>query len=137
MGAKVQMELRRPVGIGAGALGNDQIVQVDVLLNGTGGADPDDIFHPVAVEQLMGVNSDGRHAHAGGHHGHPDPLVQARVALNAPDIVYKDRIFQKVFRNKFRPQRITGHQYGFSEVAGSGGDMGSRRMQHVTFLLIP
>ena len=31
------------------------------------------------------------------------------------DIIHQNRIIQKVFRNEFRTERITGHQYGFTK----------------------
>ena len=75
---------------------------MDVLLNGTGGANPDDILHAVAGEQLVGVDADGGHAHAGGHDGDLHAFVGAGVALDAPDIVHQHGVFQKVLRNELK-----------------------------------
>ena len=82
-----QVELGGKVGIGAGALRDDQIIEVDIVLNGPGGAHPDNILHTVAVIQLVGVDADGGHTHTGGHDGDLDALVGAGIALNAPDVV--------------------------------------------------
>lgn len=113
-----QMVLAGPIGIGAGPLPQHQIIQLDILLDGTGGADPDDVLHAVAIEQLMGVNTDGRHTHAGGHDGHPDALIGAGIALDAPNIVHQHRIFQKVFRNEFAAQGSPGISTVFPKSPG-------------------
>ena len=91
-----------------------------MLLNGTGGADPDDVLHTVAVKQLVGVNADGGHAHAGSHHRDLHALVGAGITLDAPDVIDQNGIFQKVFRNELGTQGVAGHQHGFTEVAGLG-----------------
>ena len=132
-----KMELGSPVGIRAGALGDHQVVKMDMLLNGPGGSHPDDVLHTVAGEQLMGIDADGGHAHAGGHDGHPDALIKAGIALNAPDIIHKHRIFQEIFRDKFGTQGITGHQDGLSKVPRCRGDMGSRGNKHFLSSFIP
>ena len=131
-----QMVLACPIGIGAGTLAQHQIIQLDILLDGTGGANPDDVLHAVAIEQLMGVNTNGRHTHAGGHDGHPDALIGAGIALDAPNIVHQHRIFQKVFRNEFAAQGVTGHQHSLSKIAGFGGNMRGRGCEHcsISFL---
>ena len=99
-----EVELAGPVGIGAGPLGQHQVIQLDIFLNGPGGANPDNVLHAEHVKQLVGVNADGRHAHAGGHDGHLHPFVQAGVPLDAPDVIHQHGIFQEGFRNKLGPQ---------------------------------
>ena len=89
-----------------------------MLLNGTGRAYPDDVFHAEEIKQLVGVNADGGHTHAGGHDGDLHALVKAGIAIDTPDIIDQHRVFQKVFRNELCPQRITGHQHGFAEANG-------------------
>ena len=128
-----QMELGGVVGIGAGTLGNDQVIEVNILLNGTGRAYPDDVLHAVAVEQLVGVDADGGHTHAGGHDGDLHAFVGAGVALNAPAVVDQHRIFQESFRDELGAQRIAGHEHGFAEVPGLGGNMRGGSGKHRWF----
>ena len=106
------------------------------ILNGTGGANPDNILHAVAVIQLVGVDADGGHTHAGGHDGNLHAFVGAGMSLDAPDIIDQHRVFQKVFRDEFGPQGVAGHQDGFAEIAGSGADVGSGSGKHGCILLI-
>ena len=124
------MELGGKVGIGAGALGDHQIIQVDMLLNGARGTDADDILHAVAVEQLVGVNADGGHTHAGGHDGDLDTLVGAGVALHAPDVVDEDGVFQEILGDEFAAQRVAGHQYGLAEITGLCGNVRGGGCKH-------
>ena len=131
-----QVELLGPVGVGAGALGNHQVIQVNILLNGAGGTYPDDVVHAVAGEQFMGVDADGGHSHAGGHDGDLHTLIGAGIALNAPDVVHQHRVFQKVFRNELGAQGIAGHQHGLAKIAGLGGNMRGWGIKHNRFLLI-
>ena len=130
-----QMELLGPVGVGAGPLGNHQVIEIDVVLKGSGGAHPDDVVHIVAGEQLVGVDADGGHAHAGGHDGDLHPLVGAGIALDAPDVVHQHRVLQEVLRNELRAQGVAGHKHGLAEVSGFGGNMGSGCNEHSRFLL--
>ncbi|CAN4018018.1 Ribosome-associated protein L7Ae-like, partial [Dysosmobacter welbionis] len=74
-----------------------------------------DVVHIIEVEQLMGVNADGGHPHAGGHDGHRRALIGAGVALDAPDVVHQLRVLQKGLRDEFGPQRIAGHQNGLGK----------------------
>ena len=50
--------------------------------------------------------------------------------MNSPDIVHQSRVLQKGIGNKLGPERITGHQDGFGEIAGIGRIMWSR---HIIF----
>ena len=121
------MVLLGPVGIGAGSLGDDQVIQVDVLLDGPGGAHPDNVLHAVAIVKLVGINADGGHTHARGHDGDLHTLVGAGIALDAPDIVYKNGVFQEVFGNEPGPQRVAGHQYRLGDDALLRCDAGRGR----------
>ena len=123
-----------PVGVRAGALADDDVIEVDVLLDGAGGANPDDVLHAEHGEQLVGVDADGGHAHAGGHDGDLHALIKACVAVDAPDIIHQDGIFQEVFGDKLGAQRIAGHQNGLAEAdlildidMGSGGEVGHNK----------
>ena len=120
------VELLGKIGIGTGTLGDHQVIQVDMVLDSTGRTHPDDILHSVAIVKLMGVDADGGHSHTGGHDGDLDPLVSAGVTLDAPDIVHKHRVFQKVLRNKFGAQRISRHQNSLTEIPGLRFNMGGR-----------
>ena len=112
------VEIFCKIGIGTGSLSKYQIIKVHIFLNGSGRADPDNIFYIIEIIQLMGINAHGGHAHAGGHHGDSGSLVGAGVTLNTPDIIDKYGIFQIGFRNESGTEGVSGHQYGFGEVAG-------------------
>ena len=120
------MELVCPCRIGAGAHGHDDVLQVDVGLNGAGRADAHNVLHAERVVQLMGIDADGGHTHTGGHDGDPNALIGAGVALHAADVVDKDRIFQKMFRNVFGAQRIARHEHGLAEIGRCSLNMWSR-----------
>ena len=109
------MELAGPVGIRAGTLADDDVIEVDMILNGTGRANADNVLHAEEVEQFMGVDTDGRHAHAGSHDGDLHALVVTCVAVDATDIIHQNRIFQEILSDKFGPQGIAGHQNSLAE----------------------
>ncbi|CAN4015767.1 Large polyvalent protein associated domain-containing protein, partial [Dysosmobacter welbionis] len=110
-----QAELVGVVGVRAGALAEHHVPHLQLGGDGTGAAHPDDVVHIIEVEQLMGVNADGGHPHAGGHDGHRRALIGAGVALDAPDVVHQLRVLQKGLRDEFGPQRIAGHQNGLGK----------------------
>ena len=121
-----QMELVGKVAVGAGALSQHNIIQIDVVLDGAGRAYTDDVLHAIAIVQLVGVDADGRHAHTGGHNADLHALVSTGVAVDATDIVHQNGVFQEVFSNEFAAQRIAGHQHSLTEIAGSGSNMRGR-----------
>ena len=121
-----QVELAGKIGIGASALGDHQIIEVNMLLDGAGKTHTNNIFHPVAVKQLMGVDSHGRHAHTRGHNGHLYALISAGIALDTTDVIDQNRVFQKVFCDKFRAQRVTGHQNRLAKITRLCADMRGR-----------
>jgi len=125
-----QMILPRPAGVGAGALRDDDVPELQLVSQRAGGADAQDVLHAVDREQLPRVNADGRHTHAGGHDGDAHAVIGAGVALNAPDVVDEHGIGQEIFRDEFRAQRIAGHQDSLSEVAGPGADVRGRIIGH-------
>ena len=125
-----QMVLARPVRIRAGALPDDDIAQVDILLHRAGRADAQDVFHAEHGIQLPGIDADGRHTHAGGHDGNFYAVVRAGIAVDAADIIDENCVFQKVFRNELRAQRVAGHENSLTKVAGLGIDMRSRIICH-------
>ena len=124
------MKLGRPVGIGAGALSQDQIVKPDMLLQRTGGAHPQDVLHTEHIVKLMGIDADGGHPHAGGH----DAPVGPGIALNAPDVVHQNGVLQEGLGNELRTQGIPGHQNGFAEITGFGVDVWGRIFHHKSLL---
>lgn len=72
----------------------------------------------------MGVDADGGHAHARGHHRDFDAFVGASVALDAPDVVHQPGIFEEVLGDELGAEGIAGHEDGFAEVAGDSVDVG-------------
>ena len=125
------MELGGKIRVGAGALAQHDVINIDMLLNGTGRTHTDDIFHTVAVKELMGLDANGRHSHAGSHHRDLNALVSSGVTVDTADVIHKDGIFQKIFRNKFGAQRITGHQNGLAEITGFCADVRGRGRKHL------
>ena len=109
------VELILPCRIGACALGDHDVIQVNMILDRAGRAHTDDVFHTEEIKQLMGIDADGRHTHAGSHNGHLNTLVIAGVAVDTTNVVHQHGIFQKVFSNKLRTQGITGHQHSFAK----------------------
>ena len=89
------------LGIPAIALSQNDVPDMNVRMDGPGRADAHDILHAESIVKLVGVDSDGGHAHTGGHDRHPDAMIQAGVALDAADIVHQFGTFQKVLRNEF------------------------------------
>ena len=57
-------------------------------------------------------------------------MVRAGIAVNAADIIDENCVFQKVFRNELRAQRVAGHENSLTKVAGLGIDMRSRIICH-------
>ena len=129
------MELRGKIAVGAGTLAQHNVVNIDVILDGTGGTHADDVFHTVAVVQLMGVDADGGHTPAGSHDGNLHALLGTGVTVDATDIDHQNGVFQEVLGDELAAQGIAGHQHGLAEITGLGGDMGSGGGQHSRFLL--
>ena len=110
-------------GIRGRGLGNQHIFQVQVFVHGTAGAHPDEFLAAEDLHQLVGVDGDGGHAHAGGLDGDRHSLVSARIA----EIVAYMRIFhsafKKIFGNEFGSQGISRQQDALGYLAAFGGDM--------------
>jgi len=122
--------LRGVIRVGAGAHARDHIAERQLFLDRTRRADADDVIHIILREQLIGIDTDGRHAHAGGHDGDLDTLVGAGVALHAPDVVDEDGVFQEILGDEFAAQRVAGHQYGLAEITGLCGNMRGGGWEH-------
>ena len=110
-------------GVGAGALADDDVHDVQLVAQRTGGADTDDVVHIVEVEQLPAVDADRRDAHAGGHDRDRHALPGAGVALDTADVVDKLGVGEEGLGDKLRAQRIAGHQHGLGDLAGLGVDV--------------
>ena len=89
------------------------------------GANADYVLHAVEVEELIGIDAYGGHAHAGSHHGNALALIKTRVALNAANVVHEHRVLKEIIGDELCPFGIAGHQYGLCEITELCGDMGS------------
>ena len=112
--------LCRIVGVRAGSLSQYHITEVNVVGNAAGSADAENPVYVILVEQLIGIDADGGHAHAAALYGNRYAVIGAGVAVHAADGIVAYRIFQKMFCDEFRPQRVAGHEYGFGNVAFGG-----------------
>ena len=112
-----QFVLVGEVGVGAGALGGHHVPELQILADGAGGADAQDVLHAVLAVELVGVDAYGGHSHTGGHDGDGGVPVGAGVALDAPDVVDQLGIVQEGVGDEFCPQGIAGHQDCFGEIA--------------------
>ena len=99
-------------------------------MDGTGRAYTDNGLHIVEVEQFVGVNADGGHAHAVAHHAHPLAVVRAGETEHAAHIVELYGILKKFLCHEFGPERITGHNHGLGNLAFACPDMGSWCLVH-------
>ena len=79
--------LRGVVRVGARTHARDHVTELQVLLQRARRTHSDDALDIVLREQLVGVDTDGRHPHAAGHHADENALVGACVALHAADVV--------------------------------------------------
>ena len=79
--------LRGVVRVGARTHARDHVTELQVLLQRARRTHSDDALDIVLREQLVGVDTDGRHPHAAGHHADGNALVGACVALHAADVV--------------------------------------------------
>ena len=116
------------VGVGACSLGGNDVPELQAGADGSGGADADDVVHAVLGEQLIGVDADGGHPHAGGHNGDGYILVGAGIAVDAPDVVDQPGVVQEGVGDELGPQGVAGHEDGLGEIAGVGGIVRSRHM---------
>ena len=73
------------------------------------------------LEELIRVDADGGHSHAGSHNGDGYVPVSPGVALDATDIVDQLRGSQEGFRDELRAEGVAGHEDSLREIAGFGG----------------
>ena len=97
---------------------------------GAGRANADDVLYPILAVQLIGVDADGRHAHAAAHHADRVALVGTGITQHAAHIGNKARVFQKGFGNKLGAQGVAGHQHGFGKIAGVGAVVWGRHIRY-------
>ncbi len=115
-----QLELAGIVGIRARAHGDDHILQLHILLESAGAADPDNVVDIIEIEELIGVDSHRGHAHAAAHNGDLLALIGAGIAQHVSDRVEANRILQIVLCDILRAKGIARHQYGFCDISGVG-----------------
>ena len=119
------------VRVGVSAHAGHNVPHLQLGAEHTSGTDTDDVLHIVEVEQLVAVNADGRHTHAGSHDGHTLAVIGAGVALYTADVIYQHRILQKMLCNVLGAKGITGHQDGIGKIACLGGNVRRRNVAHV------
>ena len=81
---------------------------MEVIADGSGGADTDDGFHAEEAEELLSVKGEGRDAHPGTHDGHFLSLIGSRIAEHVPHGVELYRVFKISLRDDLRAQRVSG-----------------------------
>ena len=113
-------ELRTVSGIGVGAHRRNDAAELQRRIDGAGASDADDFFHTVMIVKLMGIDPDGRHAHAGCHDRHRFAVIGSGIALDPAQVVDKFRCGKVGFRNEFRPQGIARHQDCRGKISGVG-----------------
>ena len=120
-------------GVGAGAQGDDQVADVEVFLDGAGGADAHDVLHAVEVEKLIGVDTHGGASHAAALDGDRDAVVLAGIAQHTADTVDLHGVGEEVFGDELGPEGIAGHEHG----GGVGPFLGFNvRSRHKNLLII-
>ena len=97
--------------VGACTLSQHNVPELHLGSDAAGGAYPDDFLYVVGVEQLIGVDADGGHAHAAALDGYGNALISARKAQHIPHPVVAHRMLQILFCDELRPQGISGHQH--------------------------
>ena len=114
------------VALGVCTGGQDHVEQAGLVGIGTGRTDADDVLDAVLGVQLIGIDADGRHAHAAAHHADGAALVSTRIAKHTAHIGDEARIFKKGLRNEFGAQGVPRHQDGFGKIAVFGAVMRGR-----------
>ena len=123
------------VGVGVGAHAGHDVAQMQLVGHRPGGADADDVLHAVEVVQLVGIDADGRHAHARGHDADALALPGAGVAVYAAHVVDQLGVGEVGVGDEFGAQRVAGHQYGAGEVAGLAADVRGGVLAMIILLL--
>ena len=111
-------------------LSNDDIVQVHVGLERATGAHAHETFAAELVDQLVGVQGDGRDTHTRPHDGHGRALVGAGEAQHVTHRVELLDVLQVVLGDELRAQRITRQE---DRLGDRGGGVDVRCRTHVSF----
>lgn len=119
-----QPELGAVVGVGAGALGEDQVADAEVGVVGAGGADADNGVDVVEIEKLVGIDADRGDSHPVAHHADFLSLIGSREAEHPADPVHDDRVFEVVVRHILGAERVAGHDDGPGDFVVVGPDVG-------------
>ena len=96
------------VGIGASAQGDDHRAQTHLGLQGPTAAHPNEPLTTKVVDQLGGIDADGRHTHPGAHDRYGAPAVLASEAQHVTHRGHLPGIVQKGFGNPLGPQGVPG-----------------------------
>ena len=83
------------VALGVSTGGQHHVKQLGLVGVGAGGADADDVLDAVLAEQLVGINADGRHAHAAAHHADGAALVGAGIAVHTAHVGDEARVLEE------------------------------------------
>ena len=110
-------------GISACALGHDNVPDFDIGSNGSAGTDPNQISDIVKMDQLMGVETYGRYAHAGSHDRDFFPFVSSGVSEHIADRVKTNRIFQISLRNNLGAEGISGKKDCLGDISRNSSNM--------------
>ena len=124
------------VALGVGTRGQHHVKQFCLVGVGAGGADADDVLDAVLGVQLVGIDADGRHAHAAAHHADGAALIGAGVAVHTADVGDKARVLEEGLGNEFGAQRVAGHQDGLGEIAVFSAVMGGRHKSTLLYFAI-
>ena len=106
--------------------GQHHVKQLGLVGIAAGRADADDVVHIVELEQLIGIDADGRHAHAAAHYADGAALIGAGKAQHAAHTGHLTHILQEGVGNELGPQGVTGHEDRLGEIALFGADVRGR-----------
>ena len=106
--------------------GQHHVKQLGLVGIAAGRADADDVLYIVELEQLIGINADGRHTHAAAHHADGTALVSAGKAKHAAHAGHLTDILEEGIRNEFCTQGIARHQNGLCKIAFFSADVRGR-----------
>ena len=101
--------------------GQHGVEQLGLVGVAAGRTDADDVVHIVELEQLIGIDADGRHAHAAAHHADGAAFIGTGKAQHAAHAGHLTDILQEGVGNEFCAQRIAWHEDGLGEIALFGG----------------
>ena len=121
-----QVVLCLPVAVGAAALCNHEVAQVDVHLTCAARAYTDDRFYVVEVKQFVRINADGRNTHTVSHYGDTFAFVCAGEGEHTAHVIYLYRVLQEAFCHQFGAQRVACHDHCLGDFVVLCPDMRGR-----------